>query len=108
MKSVNLLHCFINFSVKKYRLSSLLSQASQLRYDVASPTLGLADLRLVRQHTVFKWLHCHLNLNITECIDSLVICFAEDAGSSSAGGQWCPAPHFMFGPPVAAYIQYCI
>ena len=36
-------------------------------------------------------------------------------GSSPAGGQWCPdppfeigAPHFTFGPPVAAYIQYCI
>ena len=31
------------------------------------------------------------------------------------GGRWCPAPHlksvlhhFRFGPPVAAYIQYCI
>jgi len=30
-------------------------------------------------------------------------------------GQWCPAshlkyvpPHFMFGPPVAAYIKYCV
>jgi len=37
------------------------------------------------------------------------------AGSSQAGGQWCPAPpfeigapHFTFGPPVAAYIQHCI
>ena len=36
-------------------------------------------------------------------------------GPSPAGGQWCPAhhlksepPHFTFGPPVAAYIQYCI
>jgi len=36
-------------------------------------------------------------------------------GSSPAGGQWCPAPHLKsvpphstFGPPVAAYIQYCI
>ena len=35
---------------------------------------------------------------------------------ASGGGQWCPAPplfeictpHFTFGPPVAAYIQYCI
>ena len=36
-------------------------------------------------------------------------------GPSPAGGRWGPAPrlksvppHFMFGPPVAAYIQYCI
>jgi len=36
-------------------------------------------------------------------------------GHRQRGGQWCPdppfkfgAPHFMFGPPVAAYIQYCI
>jgi len=36
-------------------------------------------------------------------------------GSSPAGGQWCPAPHLKsvspisrMGPPVAAYIQYCI
>jgi len=36
-------------------------------------------------------------------------------GPSPPGGQWCPdppfeivAPHFTFGPPVAAYIQYCI
>jgi len=33
----------------------------------------------------------------------------------ASGGQWCPArpfeigvPHFTFGRPVAAYIQYCI
>jgi len=38
-----------------------------------------------------------------------------NTGPSLAGGQWCPAPpfeigspHFTFGPPVAAYIQYCI
>ena len=35
--------------------------------------------------------------------------------STAGGGQWCPAPpfeigapHFTFGPQVAAYIQYCI
>ena len=37
------------------------------------------------------------------------------AGPSPAGGQWWPtphlksvSPHFTFGPPVAAYIQYYI
>jgi len=35
-------------------------------------------------------------------------------GRRQRGGQWSPtrfeigAPHFMFGPPVAAYIQHCI
>jgi len=36
-------------------------------------------------------------------------------GRRQLGGQWCPAPHFKsvpphftFGSPVAAYIQYCI
>ena len=36
-------------------------------------------------------------------------------GRRQRGGQWCPSPHlksvpthFAFGPPVAAYIQYCI
>ena len=36
-------------------------------------------------------------------------------GCRQRGGQWCPAPrvksvppHVTFGPPVAAYIQYCI
>jgi len=36
-------------------------------------------------------------------------------GCRQRGGQWCSAspfeigaPHFAFGPPVAAYIQYCI
>ena len=47
-------------------------------------------------------------------IDSFVK--ASSSGPSPAGGgHWCPAPHlksvrpnFMFGTPVAAYIQYCI
>ena len=26
----------------------------------------------------------------------------------ASGGPVVPDPHFMFGPPVAAYIQYCI
>ena len=26
----------------------------------------------------------------------------------ASGEQWRPAPHFTFGPTVAAYIQYCI
>jgi len=36
-------------------------------------------------------------------------------GRRQRGAQWCPAPpfeigapHFTFGPSVAAYIQYCI
>ena len=36
-------------------------------------------------------------------------------GRRQRGGQWCPdphlksvLPHFTFGPPVVAYIQYCI
>jgi len=36
-------------------------------------------------------------------------------GRRQRGGQWRPVPlfeigtpHFTFGPPVAAYIQYCI
>jgi len=36
-------------------------------------------------------------------------------GRRQRGDQWCPAPpfeigapHFTFGPPVAAYIHYCI
>jgi len=36
-------------------------------------------------------------------------------GRRQRGGRWCPAPpfeiatpHFRFGPPVAAHIQYCI
>ena len=33
---------------------------------------------------------------------------AATPGSSPAGGQWCPAPHFTFGPLVAAYIQYSV
>jgi len=38
-----------------------------------------------------------------------------DQGRRQRGEQWCPAPpfeigapHLTFGPPVAAYIQYCI
>jgi len=46
---------------------------------------------------------------------SLLYHYYCESGRRQRGGQWCPvppfeigAPHFMFGPPVAAYIQYCI
>jgi len=44
---------------------------------------------------------------------TLLLLFLQ--GRRQRGGQWCPVPHlksvlptFTFGPPVAAYIQYCI
>ena len=42
-------------------------------------------------------------------------CPEPSSGPSPAGGQWCPAPpfeigapHFTFGPPVTAHINYCM
>ena len=34
--------------------------------------------------------------------------FQGEQGRRQQEGRWCPVPHFMFAPPVAAYNQYCI
>jgi len=59
--------------------------------------------------------HTQILFDRLESFSLLVFTVARNTQPSPAGGQWCPAPpyeigapHFTFGPPVAAYIRHCI